>query len=84
MNPHFIREPRTGRIAADVDLEQLKSDDTVAVHVDDVQSAAPWHIKIIAIDPMLLHRPRELWITGLYLNIRCRVLVRTRGDLPEG
>lgn len=76
MNPQLIREPRTGIARSGVDLDQLRSGDVVAVHVDDVQPPALWHIKVISIDPMLLHRPCERWITGLYLDIRCRVLVR--------
>lgn len=70
------RDPVTGRVPANVDLGNLRAGDQVSVVIDDWLRPTDWDITIISVDPVLLIRPDEVWITGIHQNVRCRVLVR--------
>jgi hypothetical protein len=79
----MIRDPKTGTVGAEVDLGSLKPGDQVCVVMDGWQPTLTWDITIISVDPVLLFKPRERWITGICQNMRCRVLVRAKAEDRE-
>lgn len=74
------RDPVTGQVSQDLDLSELRAGDRITVVIDDMSQPNLWDITIISVDPVLLFKPREVWITGIYREVRCRVLVRA--NLP--